>query len=51
MTERGAAEPPKLSKVRQRVENDWRAAAAAKAQGDAYSRILKGYDVVIELPK
>lgn len=51
VTERGAAEPPKLSKVRQRVENDWRAAAAAKAQGDVYSRILKGYDVVIELPK
>lgn len=51
VTERGAAQPPALSKVRQRVENDWRAAATAKAQGDAYARILKGYDVVIELPK
>jgi peptidyl-prolyl cis-trans isomerase C len=31
VTERGAAEA-QLSKVRQRVTNDWRAAAAAKAQ-------------------
>jgi peptidyl-prolyl cis-trans isomerase C len=51
VTERGAAQPPLLSKVRQRVENDWRAAATAKAQSGAYSRILKGYDVVIELPR
>ena len=51
VTKRNAAQPPLLSKVRQRVENDWRAAASAKAQSDAYSRILKGYDVVIELPK
>lgn len=51
VTKRGAAQPPVLSKVRQRVENDWRAAATAKAQGEAYARILKGYDVVIELPK
>jgi peptidyl-prolyl cis-trans isomerase C len=48
---RGAAEPPKLDKVRQRVENDWRASAGTKARDDAYQRILKGYDVVIELPK
>jgi peptidyl-prolyl cis-trans isomerase C len=51
VTKRGAAQPPALAKVRQRVENDWRAAATAKAQADAYARILKGYDVVIELPK
>ena len=51
VTKRGAAQPPVLVKVRQRVENDWRAAAATKAQSDAYARILKGYDVVIELPK
>lgn len=48
---RAAAEPPKLAKVRQRVENDWRAGAAAKARDESYQRILKGYDVVIELPK
>ncbi|MBN8483482.1 MAG: peptidyl-prolyl cis-trans isomerase [Sphingomonadales bacterium] len=48
---RAAAEPPKLAKVRQRVENDWRAGAGAKARDEAYQRILKGYDVVIELPK
>lgn len=51
VTERGAAQPPVLSRVRQRAENDWRAAATAKAQSEAYARILKGYDVVIELPK
>ncbi len=51
VTKRGAAQPPVLSKVRQRVENDWRAAARAKAQSDTYARILKGYDVVVELPK
>lgn len=48
---RGAPQPPALDKVRQRVENDWRAAANARARADAYARILKGYDVVIELPK
>jgi peptidyl-prolyl cis-trans isomerase C len=51
VTMRGAAQPPVLAKVRQRVENDWRVAATAKAQAGAYARILKGYDVVIELPK
>ena len=51
VTKRGAAQPPVLVKVRQRVENDWRAAATTKAQSEAYARILKGYDVVIELPK
>jgi hypothetical protein len=48
---RAAPEPPRLEKVRQRVENDWRATAGAKARDEAYERILKGYDVVIELPK
>jgi len=51
VTGRTAAQPPKLADVRQRVENDWRAGASAKARDDAYARILKGYDVVIELPK
>ena len=48
---REAPQPPSLAKVRQRVENDWRASANARARDEAYSRILKGYDVVIELPK
>jgi len=48
---RAAPSKPSLATVRQRVENDWRAAAIAKAQADSYARILKGYDVVIELEK
>ena len=30
---------------------DWRAAANLRAREEAYARIVKGYDVVIELPK
>lgn len=48
---RAAPAPPSLANVRQRVENDWRAAAIAKARDESYVRILKGYDVVIELDK
>ena len=48
---RKAQQPPELAKVRQRVENDWRAGANARARDEAYARMLKGYDVVIELPK
>lgn len=48
---RKAPQPPVLAKVRQRVENDWRATANARARDEAYARMLKGYDVVIELPK
>ena len=48
---RKAPQPPVLAKVRQRVENDWRAGANARARDEAYARMLKGYDVVIELPK
>lgn len=48
---REAPSKPTLATVRQRVENDWRAAASAAAQSYAYDRILKGYDVVTELPK
>ena len=51
VTGRAAPSKPSLANVRQRVENDWRAAAIAKAQNDSYARILKGYDVVIELDK
>lgn len=48
---RAAPAPPSLATVRQRVENDWRAAAVAKSRDESYARILDGYDVVIELDK
>lgn len=51
VTARTAPQKPELAAVRQRVTNDWRAAAVAKAQSDNYARILKGYDVAIELTK
>jgi peptidyl-prolyl cis-trans isomerase C len=47
---RSAPEKPSVASVRQRLENDWRTAAIAKAQGQAYAGIAKGYDVVIEKP-
>jgi peptidyl-prolyl cis-trans isomerase C len=48
---RAAPSKPSLDKVRQRVTNDWRTAAIARAQADAYKKMLGGYDVKIELPK
>lgn len=51
VTARTAPEKPSLERVRQRLTNDWRAAAIAKARDEGYARILKGYDVVIERPK
>jgi hypothetical protein len=51
VTARKAPHPPILAEVRQRVENDWRAAASGKAREQAYARILQGYNVVIERPK
>ena len=48
---RAAPAKPSLAMVRQRVTNDWRTAAIARAQGDAYKKMLGGYDVKIELPK
>ncbi len=47
VTARAAPTPPSLANVRQRVTNDWRAAAIQRAQGQAYADMLKGYDVVI----
>ena len=47
VTAREAPSKPTLAAVRQRVTNDWRAAAIQKAQGRAYADMLKGYDVVI----
>jgi peptidyl-prolyl cis-trans isomerase C len=51
VTARTTPEKPSIASVRQRLENDWRAAAVAKAQNEAYTEIAKGYDVVIEKPK
>ncbi len=51
VTARTVPEKPSIADVRQRLENDWRAAAIAKAQNDSYAEIAKGYDVVIEKPK
>lgn len=48
---RTAPTKPSLDKVRQRVTNDWRAAAIARARDESYRRILEGYDVVIVRPK
>lgn len=43
--------PPKLSEIRQRLENDWRSAAVRKAEEENLNALLKGYDVVIERPR
>ncbi len=50
VTARSAPEKPSIASVRQRLENDWRAAAVAKAQDSAYAAIARGYDVVIAKP-
>ncbi|MEQ1499463.1 MAG: peptidylprolyl isomerase [Novosphingobium sp.] len=47
ITARDAPSPPSLANIRQRVTNDWRAAAIQRAQAQAYGDMLKGYDVVI----
>jgi peptidyl-prolyl cis-trans isomerase C len=41
---------PRLSDVRQRVENDWRAATAAEREAKAYQALLDGYSIRIEKP-
>jgi peptidyl-prolyl cis-trans isomerase C len=45
-----AATQPKLADVRQRVENDWRAATAKAREAKAYQLLLDGYDIKIEKP-
>lgn len=42
---------PRLADIRRQVENDWRAAAIAKAEDEGYRKLLDGYDVVIERPQ
>lgn len=48
---RAAPVAPKLAAVRQKVENDWRAAKIREADERGYRQLLGGYDVVIEQPK
>ena len=50
VTRREAAPPPSLDAMRQRLTNDWRAAALRKAEDEGYRRLLDGYEVVIEKP-
>lgn len=45
-----ASAKPKLSDVRQMVENDWRAATAQAREAKAYQALLDGYDVKIAKP-
>lgn len=40
---------PKVSTERQRLENDWRAAALSAAENRQYQDMLQAYDVVIEV--
>ena len=47
---RDAAPPPRLGDLRQRLTNDWRAAASAAAEEADYQRLLQGYAVTIERP-
>ena len=48
---RESAAPLSLATIRQRVENDWRAAMARARTERAYRALLKRYDVVIERPE
>lgn len=45
-----AGKAPRLADVRQRVENDWRAATASQREAKAYQALLDGYDIKIEQP-
>ncbi len=51
VTDHDPSRPPQLAAIRQRVENDWRAATAAKRDARDYARLLERYDVVIEQPR
>jgi hypothetical protein len=41
---------PRLADVRQRVENDWRAATTTDREAKAYQALLDGYDIKIAKP-
>jgi len=51
VTARDSARRPRLAAIRQRVENDWRAAQAAERDARDYARLLERYEVVIERPR
>ncbi len=48
LRERRPAPPPKLADIRQRVENDWRAAQAQASEERAYRALRDGYRVTVE---
>jgi parvulin-like peptidyl-prolyl isomerase len=48
--QREAAAPPRLARIRQRVENDWRSAMTRARTERAYRALLERYKVVIEKP-
>jgi len=43
------APPAKLAEVRQRIENDWRAANVAERKEKAFEELLENYDIKIEV--
>ena len=51
LRERRPAAPPRLAEIRQRVENDWRAAQAKASEERAYQALRDGYRVTIERPR
>jgi peptidyl-prolyl cis-trans isomerase C len=50
LDQRIAPPPPRLSDVRQRLENDWRSAAVRKAQDAQLQALISGYQIEIERP-
>ncbi len=42
---------PIVDEIRQRLENDWRAASISKRKDRAYQALLDGYDIRIEKPE
>ena len=47
VTARMVPAKPTLAMVRQRVENDWRAALISRAEEQAFAKMRAGYDVEI----
>jgi hypothetical protein len=47
---RQAGKAATVADVRQRLTNDWRAAALAAAEAESYRKLRDGYEVVIEKP-
>ncbi|MEE9433288.1 MAG: peptidylprolyl isomerase [Sphingorhabdus sp.] len=48
---RKAGQVPRLNQIRQRLENDWRAANVSKRKEAAYQALLDGYKIEIEKPR